>query len=128
MYTHHLFATRKICKDFQKLGFGERCLAYYDTNGSFIVSCYKPSLWNTPALLWQQCIDWIRKKYSINIILFGDGFSWTFDLRRKDPEDILQYPTVFFPKPESERILSTTYEEAREVSILKVLEIIKSEK
>lgn len=77
------------------------------------------------APLYQQSFRFFREKYQKNIVIFSDGFQWTFDLRWVDEDTLDKYPTIQFPRREIGREMFDTYEEAELECLKKLIEIVK---
>lgn len=114
------FATAEICKTFQELGYKKPCLAYYNIDpmlvkpGLNIVKPFKHE-WCLPALLWQQAIDWLRKKYKLHITITSiSQDSWQWHITKPGESLGKLYDEDFY-----------TYETAREDAIKEALKLIK---
>lgn len=127
------FLPYELAIQLKELGFNKICLGWYNANQPDILE-YANAMnfedWlkgkHCTAPLWQQAFDFFLEKYEINCILFSDGIQWTFDLRWVEEDDIMQYPSTQFPKKEIGRSMHNTREEARFISIEKLIEITKT--
>lgn len=76
------FVTYEIALKLKELGFDEKCFGYYsqnDTNDMHYLGIYQeedyflsgdvPSIVGPEAPLWQQAIDWFRKRHNMWIII-----------------------------------------------------------
>lgn len=148
------FATYEISKALKELGFDENCFGYYENQDKHLVIYYsnlnltdkqnkRPSLyksdnknyslpqWATSAPTWQQVIDWFREKHHIHIepALVVHTLNYIGFIRR-----VGKKKNVFELMKRNNRggydksNFADTYEECRERSILKAIEIIKNQK
>lgn len=76
------------------------------------------------APLYQQAFKFFRDNYGKNVLIFSDGFQWTFDIRHIDKDDLMQYPTKFYPPKEVDRQMFASYESAELECLKKLIEII----
>jgi len=124
------FVPYNIAYKLREIGFDEPCFGYFETNiDVFLIKdnnliTRKDLVRNDVdvlAPLWQQVIDWFRIKYGLAIHIDSSKIDWNQPIIRS------------FGKVECKRILGElnfrysydTYEEAREVAILKSIEIVE---
>lgn len=110
------FVTYEIAKRLKELGFNEPCFGYFTHSGKYIS---KENIQNDffedsqcAAPLWQQAIDWLRNKHTIDIWVRNtkdEEFVWNVDVRPTHPL------RSGFEK---------NYYQAREAAILKALTLI----
>ena len=145
-YIRNQFCSYEIALKLKELGFDEKCIASYYTNikenntakydvrkklnasfdynaftdeddSGYIRNSDKEYYISVP--LWQQCIDWFRKKYEISIeILYEGGLH----------SDTFEYSYQIFSNysiPKSEKM---KYYKCREQAILKAIELCQKEK
>ena len=129
------FVTYEIALKLGELGFNEKCFGYYYcksnihigdncysfTNG-YITKTYVENVCQSDdaflAPLWQQAIDWFRNNnILIEILATDDWDHWIFQIWGKDMS------APFYHMYESDE--NKSYEEAREQSILKAIELIQ---
>lgn len=123
----NLFITFEQSQKIKSLGFNEPCLGFYDEfNNNTVVFGLSEGSNNAPT--YQQAFKFIRDKYDKNVVIFSDGFQWTFDLRWKDEQELSSYPGVKFPKKEIDRVMFDTYEDAESTCLDKLIEIISDNK
>lgn len=63
------FVTYKIAATLEKLGFNEKCFAYFDYYGKRVELCLKDYNWDgcgQDAPLKQQVFRWFRERYGIS--------------------------------------------------------------
>lgn len=121
------FVPYKEALALKELGFDMECIAGWrlHTDNSIKLILYPAKLTQLKTPLYQQAFKWFRKKYGKHVILFSDGFQWTFDLRCIEEDDIMQYPSIQFPKKEVGRTMHDTYEEAQITALRKLIDIVK---
>ena len=133
------FVSYEISLKLKELGFDEECLGDYyiipsdktpNPNGEFLGLKYEDVSSYTrlvSAPLWQQVIDWFRNKYNLLIdSLKLDEWNigkWSVKITSLDKSIVLE-EYVSQPYWRIYRFFRT-YEEAREQSILKAIELIK---
>ena len=138
------FVTYEIALKLKELGFEEKCLAgYYEedfTKKAILLQRESVNNQNTYGLfcsapLWQQAIDWFRKKHAIHLEFVysqdHNKYSWS-GWDEYHWREISKRPRVEgrFPYPYKSRFKEhywnhQTYEEAREQAVLKVIELCK---
>lgn len=127
------FTPYDIALALKELGFNDVCFGYYTTTykddliKEGIKGCVNSALTTAEiaAPIHQQAFRWFREQHGKNVVLFSDGYQWTFDLRWTDIDDISNYPFVQFPTKESRREMFDTFEEAELASLKKLIEIVK---
>jgi hypothetical protein len=122
------FVTYEIANKLKNLGFDEECIGCYCIdcgNESFIFShkFRKNSLFkeHITAPLWQQAIDWLRVNHNINLgvypcFVFENHYNYEIIIDR-DFDNMLV----------SNNSNVLTYEKARELGILKAIELCKQD-
>lgn len=142
------FVTYEIALKLKELCFDEECFAIYDAyqhnrlvylnedgrNSAGIIKTNESMEISSLAPLWQQVIDWLRENYDIHINIVNEyelpSKSYYAELKY-DREDILNKPYRYEVKlrvyPNTDRGVDEggTYHEAREVGVLKAIELIK---
>ena len=119
------FVTYAIALALKELGFNEPCLAeVFVDNSISLTRPYKNSEAEGTIILvplWQQAMDWFREEHNLHItfLLGHDLINIWYDYHIMEIENSFDYTPIF----SSENGMS--YEEAREQSILKTLEILK---
>ncbi len=135
------FVTLEIAKKLKELGFNERCMAAdYYADGTILIDyaeegitnkqldklideCNKDSSSNGEELLsysptiplWQQAIDWLRKKHKLHITVTSiSQDSWQWHITKPGESLGKVYDEDFY-----------TYETAREDAIKEALKLIK---
>lgn len=121
------FVTYEIAVTLKKLGFDEPCLGYFNADEEFIYGInlrmikyahrYNKEDDSVLAPLWQQCIDWFREKYDIDIEIhskFGHGTGWWANLCYNPTRTEVLNIAIF-----------DNYYEARERAILECIELLK---
>ena len=129
------FVTYEIALKLKELGFGEECLARYEEYELVISQSNligKRKFIQAP--LWQQVIDWFRneKNLEINITQWGVKV-YIKDILQPpyyifDIETAKQYNDDWIYQSVNDDLEYKTYEEAREASILKAIEICQNKK
>lgn len=114
------FVTYEIALKLKELGFGEDCLACFMKNGELYYGHmnihYCNNMNRTLSPLWQQAIDWFRKKHNINITIPTDY----------DGSFIITFYDMNEPKKVNKSYYQfNDYDLAREQSILKSIELCK---
>lgn len=127
------FVSFKIALALKELGFDEECLGYFDVQSKMFYLADKDEFnlhKNFPSIivaapLWQQAVDWFRKKYGIAIIedLAKESFcscderEYHFNIiwiNGKRTSDLQKYQKIIYYK---------SLYEAREQAILKCIEL-----
>ena len=121
------FIPYKIALELKKLGFKEECLAIYCGESEIRFRVLEKntfindkSSWVT-APLWQQAFDWFREKYymeghphiSYNL---PPKATWGYSIQTLEPKYIKSLNSHY-----------STYEEARQVCLEKLIEIAKEQ-
>jgi hypothetical protein len=116
------FCNYDISLKLKNLGFDEPCLAWYNLNTLCKLGYWKQekNIWKNSELntryitapLFQQVIDWFREKYNIHISLLPHN-DVEFSIRIRYNKSTLIHGGY------------KTYEEAREQSIIKAIEILE---
>ena len=123
------FVTYEIALKLKELGFDEECLMLWE-HTDFWTNLVRPEEFKKvvserycQAPLWQQVIDWLRRKHKIDIYIYPSYYDSVFSENRK----LLGYFGIIQSIGIDECNLRTVnaYEEARKQVILKALEIIK---
>jgi len=136
------FATYEVAKELKELGFDEPCLAVFDPNlllqfnfedkdESFYLYNKNHSINGFPCCnvfdnsiivpLWQQVIDWLRIEHNTDVCISPAGDN--------NCNTIGYYYEIIVNDYKKDNIESETYdsyEKARELLILKAIEIIKT--
>ena len=116
----------------KEIGFNEYCFAIIHSGGGLKPQTQSVLRQNSELVnylvtspTFSQAFRWFREKYQKNIVIFSDGFQWTFDLRWVDEDSFDKYPTVQFPRREVGREMFDTYEDAELKCLKKLIEIVK---
>lgn len=114
------FVTHEIALKLKELCFDEPCFRVYDDQG-YLQLEYQMNqlkLEFVKAPLWQQVIDWFRDKYGIIIYVSSHTkYKHLYQLMGENSRELTEI---------SEWISS--YESARELAILKAIELINEKK
>ena len=134
-YMKNQFCSYEIALLLKELGFNEPCLAVFRN------SILEQSIWEYSkskekaeyilgnnsniiilAPLWQQAINWFREKYSIHIWIYYDMIleNSYYQIRHEISKNEYAH---FTNEIESNKMNEFTYEQSREQSILKSLEL-----
>lgn len=152
MNMNYLFVPYTLAVELKKLNFDERCLGFYssnltepdkhitmfsfiDTDESISAKCNSKlsssNLYAAP--LWQQVLDWLRKKHNIHVNLVSQAdvkedpvflfipngkYSGTLDDVTPGKEMYASDTICLIPTCD-------TYEQARETAILEAIKLIK---
>jgi len=123
------FVPLYIALKLKELGFDEQCLAYSfigntGTNVDTFHIDHDCLYWNHKEMciahpLWQQVFDWFRnKKVLIEVSAIDDWNYWSATIYMED------CMSPFFVAFQDNEYEASTYEEAREYSILKAIELL----
>jgi hypothetical protein len=128
------FVPYSIALELKQLGFDEPCFGCYDEKGVFgltvmsIKQYYiniKEDTWNCSAPLYQQAFRWFREKYGIKHMIFAGKISTVFY-----GYDLLHIEEQEFVVNNSDNgggdCDYTTYEEAEQACLIKLIEICKT--
>lgn len=128
------FVPYEIALSLKELGFEEICLAIYNREETLrFNNLHNPidrrktgfpkfNDGKTPAPLWQQAFDWFRENYKLYAIITPNiNMYWSFETTTVivDMEDVPEYKHEITDD-------YSTYEEAREACLIKLIEISKS--
>lgn len=127
------FVTYEIALKLKELGFDEPCICGYNSYGALknnlamthgelsdYISTDKYDV-KVNAPLYQQVIDWFREKYNLNIIINANSMNSFTSMIYELDEDSCLISIIPYKQ-------YSTYYEAREQVILKIIEIIKDGK
>lgn len=130
------FVTYEIASKLKELGFDDECFGYYSnkTSHHLYLECnYKEvtDKINNPytdiikAPLWQQAIDWFRKKYNIEINISDNTLEkkYVFVINKSFSNTLL-YSSGKWMAQKSTDTYYITFEEARKQSILIAIDLI----
>lgn len=131
--TQKLFVNYEIAKKLKKIGFNKPTMAFYNEHGDFKFVPYNESDINLPnsvtktenennycsAPLYQQCEDWIRENYKLNISLNRNYDGWRFVITEFSSGN----KSFFCSNNETE-----DYIEEMKLAILKAIELIEKQK
>ena len=133
------FVDKKISQILKKIGFNEKCIAYYhgievsfvkDLDKGQTTSNSLENLYNEDcsAPLHQQVIDWFRTEYNLHIIVepyTADFYSFNIYYSNKIIEIMFLHGRNVSGSNDKNKTYKS-FEEAREVAIQKAIEIIKN--
>lgn len=127
------FVTYEIALKLKELGFDEPCICGYNSYGALknnlamthgelsdYISTDKYDV-KVNAPLYQQVIDWFREKYNLNIIINANSMNSFTSMIYELEKDSCLISIIPYKQ-------YSTYYEAREQVILKIIEIIKDGK
>ena len=116
------FVTYEIALKLKELDFNEECFGWYNYDKlqlfghDCLLDGYAGEEDRPFAPTWQQAIDWFRVKYNIHIKISFVGKYW-YEYKKG-------YGAIYI---NDKTHIKDSYEEAREASILKVINIIEDE-
>lgn len=121
----------KIAFALKELGFNEECFGWYYLNNPDYIEYERCKLKDCTdihisAPLWQQVIDWFREKYKLSIYIIPNGvFDESKHVFRIDSKDRMLILDKLNNVYSFISDWIDNYEESRESSILKAIEIVK---
>ena len=140
------FVTYEIALAMKELGFDKPCLAFFQAakffsmvaqspHHDFIESTANSDVNPISAPLWQQCIDWLKEKHGIFVLIdmgkYYDSYEGAYPFQAwckiYKNKELINSITVR-NKLDSENFIFYSYEEAREQAILKAIELCPKKK
>lgn len=138
------FVPFKLAVKLKEVGFDEPCFYYFnssennqlwqDTDGGYYrnsVIGVSNLLWdvtfdngNVSAPLWSQCFDWFREKHNLTAEQSVDTYRRRTDKKWMYSITWLNEDAMYM----NSKITYTTYEEARQACLEKLIEIVESER
>lgn len=121
------FVPYELALKLKELGFNEMCIATFDEDNNFELQDFQQSYDTFPkhiisAPLWQQAFDWFRENHSLySIIIPTINMYWTFKTTTV-VESMVEVP----PYAHVDANDYSTYEEARQACLEKLIELCKS--
>ena len=129
------FVPYELALKLKQLGFDEPCFGYYNELGNFTLeidkvnsSCNKLGMHGKycTAPLKQQCLRWFRDKYNLNGILnhYPNTKLWDFSVHNLEwnGKEFIEHV-----RKEDRSVKYSTYEEAEDACILKLISIVKEQ-
>ncbi len=129
MSLENQFIPYKVALELKKLGFREKVLATYFSEGAWQIDCTEGRLnfesnhegdYTILAPLYQQVFDWFRKEHDFDLCwkpMSFVGVTFYYDIE-------IHHPKYVWDKPP--KVTGKTYEEVRLACLEKLIEIVKN--